>query len=104
MREEKLVVYLKNYCYGREKAVRSAELERILGISGTDLRKLINRLRRKGVPIGSGPEGYFYIRTAAEACATIRQLERMVQGLNADIRGLNQALDSFTCEGEASRG
>jgi hypothetical protein len=27
----------------------------------------------------------------------------MVQGLNADIRGLNQALESFTCEGETSR-
>jgi biotin operon repressor len=101
MREEKLVVYLKNYCYGREKAVRSAELERILGISGTDLRKLINRLRRKGIPIGSCPEGYYYARTAGEVYSTIRQLRGMVNGLEAAIHGLEQSLDAFEPGGDS---
>jgi biotin operon repressor len=101
MREEKLVVYLKNYCYGREKAVRSAELERILDISGTDLRKLINRLRRKGVPIGSCPEGYYYARTAGEVYSTIRQLRGMVNGLEAAIHGLEQSLDAFEPGGDS---
>ena len=53
MREEKLLNYLKGACTGRKYRASSAELEAVLGISGTDLRKLVNRMRRKGVPIGS---------------------------------------------------
>ena len=58
MREEKLMNYLKGACAGRKYTVKSAELEQVLGISGTDLRKLVNRLRKKGIPIGSSKEGY----------------------------------------------
>jgi len=53
MREEKLLNYLKGACTGRKYRVSGAELEAALGISGTDLRKLVNRMRRKGIPIGS---------------------------------------------------
>ncbi len=45
MREEKLLAYLKGACAGRQYRVSGAELERVLCISGTDLRKLVNRLR-----------------------------------------------------------
>lgn len=95
MREEKLLAYLKGACSGRRYTVKSAELEQVLGISGTDLRKLVNRLRRKGVPIGSGKDGYFYARTAGEVYSTIRQLQVMVSGLEAAIRGLERALEDF---------
>ena len=64
MREEKLLNYLKGACTGRKYRASSAELEAVLGISGTDLRKLVNRMRRKGVPIGSDRCGYFYASTA----------------------------------------
>ena len=53
MREEKLLNYLKGACTGRKYRASGAELEAALGISGTDLRKLVNRMRRKGIPIGS---------------------------------------------------
>ena len=53
MREEKLLSYLKGACTGRRYSASSAALEAAIGISGTDLRKLVNRMRRKGVPIGS---------------------------------------------------
>ena len=98
MREEHLIAYLKGACTGRQYTVKSVELEQVLGISGTDLRKLVNRLRRKGIPIGSSREGYFYARTAREVYSTIRQLQGMVHGLEAAIRGLEQALDSFGME------
>ncbi len=95
MREEKLLAYLKESCRGRRRTVKSAELERSLHLSGTDLRKLVNRLRRKGVPIGSSRDGYFYAKTAGEVYATIRQLQVMEQGLRAAIQGLESALDNF---------
>lgn len=89
MREEKLKAYLKGACVGRKYRVSGAELEQVLGINGTDLRKLVNRLRRKGIPIGSDRGGYFY------AVTMIRQPKAMSSGLEAAIRGLEQALERF---------
>lgn len=95
MREEKLLTYLKGACAGRRYRVSGAELEQVLGVSGTDLRKLVNRLRRKGVPIGSDRSGYFYAVNAGEVYSTIRQLRRMADGIEAAIRGLEDALERF---------
>lgn len=95
MRQEQLLAYLKGACRGRRLTVPGAELERVLHLSGTDLRKLVNRLRRDGVPIGSSRDGYFYAGTAGEVYATIRQLQAMVRGLEAAIRGLESALEQF---------
>ncbi len=95
MKQEQLVAYLKGIRGGRRHAVKGAELERTLNISGTDLRKLVNVLRRKGIPIGSSRKGYFYARTAGDVYSTIRQLRLMVRGLEAAIRGLESALDQF---------
>ena len=89
MREEKLRAYLKGACAERKYRVSGAELEQVLGITGTDLRKLVNRLRRKGIPIGSDRGGYFY------AVTMIRQSKAMSSGLEAAIRGLEQALERF---------
>lgn len=95
MREETLLAYLKGACAGQRYTVKGAELEQVLEISGTDLRKLVNRLRKKGVPIGSSKAGYFYAETAGEVYATIRQLQAMVRGLEGAIRGLEDALERF---------
>ena len=95
MREEKLLAYLKGACAGRRYRVSGAELEQVLGVSGTDLRKLVNRLRRKGVPIGSDRSGYFYAVNAGEVYSTIRQLRRMADGIETAIRGLEDALEHF---------
>ena len=95
MKEEKLLEYLKGACSGRQYTVRSAELEHVLNLSGTELRKLVNRMRRRGIPIASSRDGYFYARTAGEVYSTIRQLSGMVNGLNAAIAGLEKALDGY---------
>ena len=102
MREEKLLNYLKGACTGRKYRASSAELEAVLGISGTDLRKLVNRMRRKGVPIGSDRCGYFYASTAGEVYSTIQQLKTMENGLAAARRGLEQSLDGFPLREGAS--
>lgn len=95
MREERLLDYLKETCLGRTHRVSGAELERALHLSGTDLRKLVNRLRRKGIPIASDRQGYFYAATAGEVYATIRQLRQMAAGLEKAICGLESALERF---------
>ena len=95
MNSDKLSEYLKSACVGSKNAAGSAALETMLHCSGNELRKQVNRLRRKNVPIGSGKNGYFYARNAGEVYATIRQLRQMSAGLEAAIQGLERALDSF---------
>ncbi|NBI65958.1 HTH domain-containing protein [Pseudoflavonifractor sp. 60] len=99
MREEQFFSYLKGACPGRKYRVSGAELERALNLSGTDLRRLVNRLRRKGIPIASDRHGYFYAVTAGEVYTTIRQLKQMEAGLEKAIAGLEASLDKFG-EGE----
>ena len=102
-RKDKLKAYLIANCKGRENAMRGKELKIALNLSGTDLQKLVNRLRRDGVPIASSRDGYFYAQNAAEVYSTIRQLNNMIRGLEAAVRGLEAALEKFqkTEEGSA---
>ena len=95
MRKERLLSYLKGVCPGRKHRVSGTELERALGLSGTDLRKLVNQLRREGVPIASDRQGYFYAATAGEVYTTIRQLRQMTAGLEKAIAGLEDSLEKF---------
>ena len=92
MHEKQLLDYLKGACLGRAYRVGSAELERALGVSSTDLRKIVNRLRRRGIPIASDRNGYFYAQTAGDVYTTIRLLPKMSNGLDAAIQGLAQYL------------
>ena len=96
-------MYLKGSCLGRGNAVRSPELEQTMGVSGNELRRQVNRLRRRKIPICSGPEGYFYAGNAGEIYATIRSLKVMIAGLEQAVNGLEAALESFGEERDASR-
>ena len=98
MNEELLLQYLKTNCQGRKHTRKSVDIERALNISGNELRRQVNRLRKKGVPIGSSKDGYFYAVTAGEVYTTIRQLQTMSKGLEAAIHGLEQSLDAFGTE------
>lgn len=95
MQEKQLVEYLKGACPGRACIAKGTELEAALHVSGNELRKMVNRLRRRGVPIASSREGYFYAVNAGEVYATIRQLQSMVRGLEGAISGLEKALEGF---------
>ena len=66
-----------------------------LGIKGIEVRHLVNRLRRDGVPIASSGSGYFYAATEQEVRATIAHLTRRIGGIAAAIHGLNRSLERF---------
>ena len=95
MGSEQLLTYLKANCPGRMHAEKSAVLEQALRVSGNELRRQVNRLRQKKVPVCSGPEGYFYARNAGEIYTTIRSLKDMMYGLSQAVDGLEGALESF---------
>jgi biotin operon repressor len=95
MREEIVLAYLQTQCKGKKNTRKSNQIEADLHISGNELRKQVNRLRRKGKPIASSQDGYFFAVTAGEIYSTIRKLKEMDYGLRCAIRGLEESLDNF---------
>ena len=95
MASEQLKEYLKGNCLGRGQAMKAAELEQTLQISENELRRQVNRLRRKNIPICSGSEGYFYAAHAGEVVDTILNLEDMLKGLQDSMSGLRGSLERF---------
>ena len=104
MQNEKILAYLEGSCLGKANRSSGTELERILHISGTCLRKQVNRLRCKEYPIASDRSGYFYATNVGEVYDTIRQLKQMVSGLEAAISGLERSMERFREHGEAGHG
>lgn len=95
MREEQICTYLRTRCLGKQRAIKAARLGQLLRIGEKELQKAVAKLRRKGVPIASGPAGYYYAATAGEVYATIQQLREMEKGLQSSILGLESALERF---------
>ena len=58
MTKETFALYLENGFKGRRNVISSRELERVLGISGNELRRRVNRLRQAGLLLrGNGGGG-----------------------------------------------
>ena len=95
MREQQVLAYLKAVCKGRKNVQKSRQIETALHISGNELRKQVHRLRKKGHPIASSQDGYFYAVTAREVYSTIGQLMAMEYGLRLAREGLERSLDDF---------
>ena len=104
MRKDYLKNYLKAACKGRAHRKISQELEHTLGLIGTQLRELVNRLRKERIPIASDRYGYFYASTAGEVYETIRFLQRIDAGLQATIRGLEESLHEIGTKGGHANG
>ena len=85
MQKELLAEHLRRYHPGALCAATSRELERTFSIKGTELRQLVNQLRRAGIPIASNSSGYFYAATEQEVRATIGHLTRRISGIAAPI-------------------
>lgn len=95
MQEERLAEFLERYHSGESNAATSRELECIFSIKGIEVRQMVNRLRRKGIPIASSGSGCFYAATEQEVRATIAHLTRRISGIAAAISGLNRSLEQF---------
>lgn len=95
MQRETIARYLEEGYQGRKNAISSCALEKVLGLSGNELRKKINRLRCDSIPISADQRGYYFAETAAEVYDTIRGLQKMRSGLDAAISGLERALEKF---------
>lgn len=98
--DEQIAEYLRWHCVGEARAVTSRILEHTFGIRGVELRKLINRLRRKGIPICSYAAGYYYAKTEEELSHTIRQLLSRSREITAAATGMMKALPDYRDDGQ----
>ena len=95
MQKELLAEHLRRYHPGALCAATSRELERTFSIKGTELRQLVNQLRRAGSRLPATPAAIFTPPTEQEVRATIGHLTRRISGIAAAIHGLNRSLEQF---------
>lgn len=90
--------YLEQSHKGEGAAISSKELERILHVKGTVIRKLVNILRSESKPICSNAMGYFY---AANQQETIAQLSSRILMITRARDGLMKCIEESNERSEA---
>lgn len=83
--------------------ITSKYIERITGMTGSEVRATINSLRREGHPIGSDYRGYYMATTQREILRTIRNLDSRIKAINRAKEGLRKAMYNLTFEEENER-
>ena len=73
---------------GKENAIKSGELEKLLNVKGSVLRNLINKLRANGNPICSDATGYYIAANSDEFKKTIAQLASRKNSIEKAINGM----------------
>ena len=92
MDSEKLYLYLKNNHIGNKNAVLSKQLETAFSCKGTEIRRCINTLRSRGIPICSSADGYFYSENPADIARTVSQLRGRVLKIENAQHGMAKNL------------
>lgn len=72
--------------------IKGSDIMKILHIStGAELRSQIRDLRRKGCPIGSTKQGYFWASSPSELGDTIKQLNSRAFDLIKTVKALKRS-------------
>lgn len=69
----------------------------------SDVRAMVNYLRRRGCPVASGSQGYFWARTADELVTTRQHLLERRDALDAVIAGVGEAIKKMPPQAEFFR-
>lgn len=85
---EDILSYLKANHIGAENCVQSTVLENAFGISGVEVRHIVNKLQCDGRPVCSNVNGYFYAQNHDEINNTIAQLLGRTKKINDAAQGL----------------
>lgn len=86
---------------GEDAAISSKELERILHVKGTVIRKLVNILRSESKPSCSNAMGFFYAANQQELQETIAQLSSRVLMITRAKDGLMKYIEESNERSEA---
>ena len=92
---QKFEKYMQTEHKGRSNAVFSKELERLFHCKGAEIRRIVNELRSKGVPICSCNKGYYYAESASDIEETIAHLDGRISKIKAAQDGLREILKNY---------
>jgi len=88
--QQKLINYLKEYCYSKENAITFRRLALRLDINSRELRRIVADIVINGIaPIGSNSkDGYFYISNEDEYIWARGELFSRIKKLSKRCKGL----------------
>lgn len=72
--------------------ITATNLSEAFGISGLEVRRIINAARSEGCPICSCHKGYYYSESDEEIEKTIMSLSNRIGSMQRAIRGLSNRL------------
>lgn len=76
----------------KDKPISSSKLCEIFGVSGIEIRRIINAARCEGCPICSCHKGYYYSENPEDINRTIATLQHRVDKIQSAIKGLSMTL------------
>ena len=82
--------YLRSNHHTRSTAALSKQLEAAFSCKGTEIRRCINTLRTRGIPICSSADGYFYSENPADIARTVSQLHGRVLKIENAQHGMEK--------------
>ena len=84
--------YMRKEYSGKANAVKSVVIEARFHCKGAEVRRMVNELRCKGVPICSSDQGYYYATSNEEIQETIANLEGCIKKIRAAQEGIKKLL------------
>lgn len=88
----KVLRFLRDECNGKTNAKYSAEICGPCYIQESQLREIVNELRRRGHPVcSSSSTGYWYAAAESDIDATITHMISRRTSINSALRGLRSA-------------
>lgn len=88
--QHRLINYLKEYCFGKDRAITFRRLALKLDINSRELRRIVSDIVVNGIaPIGSNSkDGYFYISNEDEYGWAREELFSRIRKLSKRCKGL----------------
>ena len=77
----------------KDQPMKSIIIQRKYNLKGAEVRQIIHQLRLNGVPICSGPDGYYYPKDRIEAKHTINHLKSRAKSLFNVIIAMEEHFD-----------
>lgn len=88
----KVLRFLESDCQGKANAKYAADICGPCYITDSQLREIVNELRRRGYPVCSNSSyGYWYATAESDIDTTIKHMVSRRTGINNALRGLRSA-------------
>lgn len=92
---DKLDAKLYMFLSEQDGSTPSRVLEEHLGLKGTEVRSMINSMRREGAPIGSDSRGYYICKDYDQFEQTINNLESRARAIQSAADGMRTSWNRF---------